>query len=75
MTAIPEGVPQGLTVGQVARVLNLHDSTIKHALKSGALQSWRIVGHSGWRYVRPEELARFAGVRGLIVDWGKLEPV
>jgi excisionase family DNA binding protein len=69
---VPEGIPQGLTVGQVARALNLKDETVKTALKSGALDSWRIAEGRGWRYVRPDALARFAEACGLHVDWEKL---
>lgn len=69
---VPDGVPQGLTAGQVARALNLKEETIKRALSSGALASWQIVEGRGWRYVRPDDLARFAEVRGLTVEWQAL---
>ena len=74
MTAlfVPDGVPQGLTAGQVARALNLKEETVKGALTSGALPSWQIGERRGWRYVTPEALAHFAHVRGLKVDWDAL---
>lgn len=71
-TAPPAGVPQGLTVGQVARALNLGEETIKRALCSGALPSWQISEGRGWRYVRPADLAQFADLRGLALDWEAL---
>ncbi|MFC3833855.1 MULTISPECIES: helix-turn-helix domain-containing protein [Deinococcus] len=71
MTAqqVPAGIPQGLTVGQVARALALREETVKRALSSGALPSWQIDPGRGWRYVRPVDLASFAERRGLGVDW------
>lgn len=43
MTApsVTEGVPRGLTAGQVVRALNLKGETIKGTLTSGALPSWQ----------------------------------
>lgn len=35
-SAVPAGIPQGLTVGQVARALNLREETVKTALTAGA---------------------------------------
>lgn len=70
--SVPAGIPQGLTVGQVARALNLGEETIKRALGSGALPSWQITEGRGWRYVTPEALAHFAHVRGLAVNWEAL---
>lgn len=69
---VPEGIPQGLTVGQVARVLRLREETIKGALTSGALPSWQVTEGRGWRYVRPDDLAQFADLRGLVVTWDAL---
>ncbi|WP_295817050.1 hypothetical protein [uncultured Deinococcus sp.] len=71
-STVPEGIPQGLTAGQVARALNLKEETVKTALKSGALPSWQLVEGRGWRYVTPDALARYAQVRGLSVDWDAL---
>lgn len=62
---VPDGVPQGLTVGQVARALNLREETIKGALSTGALPSWQIGERRGWRYVTPEALAHYAQVQRL----------
>lgn len=70
--AVPAGVPQGLTCGQVARALNLKEETVKRALAAGALPSWQLVEGRGWRYVRPTDLAAFAEGRGLAVDWATL---
>lgn len=70
--SVPAGIPQGLTVGQVARALNLGEETIKRALCAGVLPSWQITEGRGWRYVRPEALAHFAHVRGLTVNWEAL---
>ncbi|THF86132.1 hypothetical protein E7T09_12950 [Deinococcus sp. KSM4-11] len=69
---VPEGIPQGLTAGQVARALNLKEETVKTALRVGALPSWQIVEGRGWRYVTPDALARYAQARGLSVDWDAL---
>lgn len=68
----PAGVPQGLTSGQVARALNLKEETVKRALAAGVLPSWQLVEGRGWRYVRPADLATFAEVRGLTVEWSLL---
>jgi excisionase family DNA binding protein len=70
--SLPEGIPQGLTTGEVARALHLKEETVKRALTSGALPSWRIVEGRGWRYVTPEALASYAAARGLSVDWEEL---
>lgn len=70
--SLPDGIPQGLTVGEVARVLRLKDETVKRALTSGALRSWQIVEGRGWRYVTPEAVASYAEARGLTVDWDAL---
>ena len=69
---VPEGIPQGLTTGQVARALKLKEETVKTALSAGALPSWQIVEGRGWRYVTPHALARYAQARGLSVDWDAL---
>lgn len=66
---VPDGIPQGLTVGQVARVLRLREETIKGALTSGALPSWQVTEGRGWRYVTPDAVAAFAVARGLALDW------
>lgn len=70
--AIPEGIPQGLTVGQVARALNMNTETVKGWLASGALPSWRVIEGRGWRYVRLADLAQFAERLSLPVDWEAL---
>lgn len=69
---IPDGISQGLTVSQVARALRLGESTVKTALKSGVLASWRLSSHSRWRYVTPEALAAFAAQNGMRVYWDEL---
>ncbi|GAA5436438.1 helix-turn-helix domain-containing protein [Deinococcus aquaticus] len=69
---VPAGIPHGLTAGQVARALNLKEETVKRALTTGALPSWRVEHGRGWRYVRPHDLATFAADRGLPLDWGEL---
>lgn len=68
-STIPEGIPQGLTVGQVARALNMNTETVKGWLDSGALPSWRVIEGRGWRYVRLFDLAAFADRLNLPVDW------
>jgi len=70
--SIPEGIPQGLTVGQVARALNMKSETVKGWVDSGALPSWRVVEGRGWRYVRLFDLAAFADRLNLPVDWAVL---
>lgn len=69
---VPDGIPQGLSAGQVARALNLKEETVKTALSTGALPSWQITEGRGWRYVTPDALARYAQARGLSVDWDAL---
>jgi excisionase family DNA binding protein len=66
---IPDGVLQGLTVGQVARALNMKAETVKGWLDSGALPSWRVIEGRGWRYVRLTDLAQFAERHGLPLHW------
>ncbi len=67
---VPDGIPQGLSVGQAGRVLNLPAERIKGAVKSGDLPSYQIKEGYGWRWVKPEDLAAFALARGLSLDWG-----
>ncbi len=52
---IPEGIPQGLSVGQCARALHLGEETIKRALEAGALAGWRLLS---WRGRRPQPPSR-----------------
>ena len=69
---IPDGIPEGVTVGQVARALNMKGKTVKGWLASGALPSWRVIEGRGWRYVRVADLALFAERNGLPVNWAAL---
>jgi excisionase family DNA binding protein len=70
--AVPPGIPEGLTVGQVARALNMKSETVKGCLSSGALPSWRVIEGKGWRYVRLADLAQFAERHGLPLYWSAL---
>lgn len=73
LLALPEGIPQGLTAGEVSRILRLRDETVKRALSSGSLPSWQITPGRGWRYVRPQDVATYAAERQLTVYWDELE--
>ncbi|WP_407543716.1 helix-turn-helix domain-containing protein (plasmid) [Deinococcus radiomollis] len=66
---IPAGIPEGLTVGQVARALNMKAETVKGWLDSGALPCWRVVEGRGWRFVCLIDLAQFADRHNLPVNW------
>ena len=69
---VPAGIPEGLTVRQVAQALNMKAETIKGWLDSGALPSWRVIDGRGWRYVRLADLAQFADRHGLPLNWTAL---
>jgi len=66
---VPAGIPAALAVGQVARVLNLREETVKRALTSGALPSFRLVEGKGWRLVRSADVADLAQRCGLALHW------
>jgi excisionase family DNA binding protein len=70
--AVPPGIPEGLTVSEVARALNMKSETVKGWLSSGALPCWRVVEGRGWRYVRLADLAQFADRHGLPLNWEAL---
>ena len=66
---VPAGIPEGLTVSQVAEALNMKCETVKGWLSSGALPYWRVLEGRGWRYVRLVDLAQFAEKHGLPLHW------
>ena len=66
---VPPGIPAALAVGQVARVLNLKEETVKRALTSGALPSFRLIEGKGWRLVRSADVAELAQRCGLVMNW------
>ncbi|WP_135230661.1 helix-turn-helix domain-containing protein [Deinococcus fonticola] len=65
----PPGVPACLTRGQVARVLNMGEETVKGWLRSGALPSERFNEGASWRYVRADVLMNFAARYGFPLHW------
>lgn len=68
MTESPPGVPQILSLGDVAKVLNLPDRRVRHWAEKGALAFFQD-GLNGWRWVRTTDLIDFASERGLALEW------
>jgi len=66
---VPAGIPAALAVGQVARVLNLKEETIKRALTSGALPSFRLIDGKGWHLVRSADVLELVQQCGLVLHW------
>ena len=63
---VPDGVPQLLTSGEVARVIRLSERRVRYWLDCGVIP-WQWIG--GQRYVRDVDLIQWATPRGLSLDW------
>lgn len=66
---------QGLSVGEVAKVLNLRDETIKTAIRNGGLPAYRLTEGRGWYWVKPEDVEVYAARCGLRVNWDALPKI
>jgi len=62
-------LPAALAVNDVPRVLNLKEETVKRALTSGALPSFRLIPGKVWRLVHSADVAELAQRCGLTVAW------
>lgn len=63
---VPPGVPQGLTTGQVARIVRMEERTVRTWAENGTMPFLWIGGR---RYMTAWELARWLAVRGWRGDW------
>jgi len=66
-----EHIPALLSLGQVARALNLSERTVRNWFDKQKLESVQLTPNS-WRYVRPHDLATFAARYGLSLKWETL---
>lgn len=62
------GVPQLLSLGDVAKVINLPERRVRHWADKGALAFYQD-GLNSWRWVRTTDLIDFASERGLTLEW------
>jgi len=62
--------PLRLLSAKWLRVLNLREETVKRALTSGALPSFRLIPGKGWHLVRSADVAELAHQCGLVMSWG-----
>ena len=66
MSGLPDGVPQGLTVGQVARVLRMNERTVRSWAERDTLP-FQLIG--GKRYLLAAHLAEWARGMGWVLFW------
>lgn len=71
MSESPPGVPQLLSLGDVAKVLNLPERRVRYWAAKGSLSFFQDSLNS-WRWVRTVDLIDFASERGLTLEWGQV---